>query len=244
MFELMKSLPKNILGVRASGTLTSEDYSTVLEPAFEELHKKGQKVACLAVFDETYDGFTPGAMWSDFQLGVHYMNQITKGAVVTNSEWVKKLTNFASPIIPMPLKVFTSNEYDAAIDWLSLTEKPHVHYKFNRKKGLLEVKVDEKLNQADFTKLASVIDPWLEEHGALNGLMISASSFPGWKNFGSMMKHIKFVGEHHKKIDRVAIVADGVAANSLPALANHFVNSDIKHFEASDREKAMEFLAQ
>jgi hypothetical protein len=40
------------------------------------------------------------------------------------------------------------------------------------------------------------------------GLLIEAPSFPGWGSFGALINHMKFVYDHHRKIDRVAAVTD------------------------------------
>ena len=35
------------------------------------------------------------------------------------------------------------------------------------------------LTAADFTRIAAMVDPYIEQHGKLKGLLIHASSFPG-----------------------------------------------------------------
>ena len=44
-----------------------------------------------------------------------------------------------------------------------------------------------------FEQLAQTIDPMLEDMDRLNGLMIDAPEFPGWKDFAGLISHIKFV---------------------------------------------------
>ena len=41
--------------------------------------------------------------------------------------------------------------------------------------------------------------------GKLTGLLIEARSFPGWDSFGALIQHLKFLRDHHRKIDRVAV---------------------------------------
>jgi hypothetical protein len=37
--------------------------------------------------------------------------------------------------------------------------------------------------------------------------------FPGWENFGGFTAHMHFIREHHKRVERVAIVTDSWVAN-------------------------------
>lgn len=109
---------------------------------------------------------------------------------------------------------------------------------------ILVIHPEEPLEAADFTALANLVDAYLEKHGVLRGVLIRAQSFPGWKNFGALLAHLKFVQEHHQRIKKVAIVADGAFANIMPQLANHFVHAEIRHFELVNEDAAWGWLRQ
>jgi hypothetical protein len=49
--------------------------------------------------------------------------------------------------------------------------------------------------------------------------MIYTKSFPGWENFGAFVSHIKFVGGHHRKIERIAAVTDSGFLKVMPSIA-------------------------
>jgi hypothetical protein len=70
---------------------------------------------------------------------------------------------------------------------------------------------DLQLSADDFREIARVLDPYIREKGKLTGLLIQAKSFPGWESFGALLQHMKFVHDHHRKIDRVAAVTDSAA---------------------------------
>lgn len=38
--------------------------------------------------------------------------------------------------------------------------------------------------------------------------MIDIPSFPGWGSFGAFVSHLKFVIDHHRHIERIAVVTD------------------------------------
>src|SRR5512141_978095 len=100
------------------------------------------------------------------------------------------------------------------------------------------------LEAADFTTLASDVDAYLERHGTLRGVLIRAKSFPGWKDFGALLAHLKFLKAHLEKIEKVAVVADGVIATLMPNIANHFVHAQVQHFALAREGAAWLWLKQ
>jgi hypothetical protein len=53
---------------------------------------------------------------------------------------------------------------------------------------------------------------------------------------------MKFVKNHHQKIKKVVAVTDGTFLSILPQIANHFVQAEIRHFEYSEKDAAMNWL--
>ena len=100
----------------------------------------------------------------------------------------------------------------------------------DREAGLAIVRPEGALSERDFDTVASVIDPYLEEHGELTGLIILTKEFPGWESFGAMLKHFKFVKNHQRKISHVALVTDSKIGNLAEMIAGHFVSASVKHF--------------
>ena len=56
MMELMKDLPDNVLGIVGSGTITGEDYDTVLIPAMKDKLQKYKKIRILYQFSTSPTG--------------------------------------------------------------------------------------------------------------------------------------------------------------------------------------------
>jgi hypothetical protein len=98
------------------------------------------------------------------------------------------------------------------------------------------------LTVADFTRIAAMVDPYIEQHGKLKGLLIHASSFPGWDDFAGFISHLRFVRDHHQKIERIAIAADSGVLTVLPRIASHFVAAEVQHFDYADRDAALRWL--
>ena len=91
-------------------------------------------------------------------------------------------------------------------------------------------------------KFPEGIDPYIREKGKLTGLLIEAASFPGWDSFGALIEHLKFVHDHHRNIDRVAIVTDDAFLKIAPTIAQHFAHPEIRVFASGERVKALEWL--
>lgn len=110
--------------------------------------------------------------------------------------------------------------------------------------GILIISPVEALTSEDFESLARDVDPYIEQHGPLAGLVIEAESFPGWRNFGALVSHLRFVKDHHRNIKKVAAVTDSSFLSVLPSVANHFVNAEVKHFDFADKEAAMKWIRE
>ncbi|HBC85896.1 MAG TPA: hypothetical protein DCZ94_02970 [Lentisphaeria bacterium] len=118
-----------------------------------------------------------------------------------------------------------------------------VTFELLKDKGILIVTPHGALEAWDFANLAKEIDPYIEENGKLNGLMLCpGDKFPGWEDFAALIAHFKFVKNHHRNIKKVAAVTDSKFLTCAPKIASHFVQAEVKHFDSKDRAKAMEWL--
>lgn len=108
--------------------------------------------------------------------------------------------------------------------------------------GILVVEPRDALTADDFRAIARVIDPYIEEHGKLTGLLVDAPSFPGWDSFGALIEHLKFVRDHHRRIDRVAAVTDNEFLKIAPRIAEHFAHPEIRVFPSAERAQALAWL--
>ena len=110
--------------------------------------------------------------------------------------------------------------------------------------GILHLHPKSALQESDFAELASVVDPYLEGHGELKGVVVEApSGFPGWDSIGAMAAHFRFVRDHHRRIRKIAIVTDTHLADVAEKLGSHFVAATIKHFPAGQADAARKWIA-
>lgn len=118
-----------------------------------------------------------------------------------------------------------------------------IHTEFLADRAVLVLTPAGPLSAADFTRLAAIVDPYIEQRGRLRGLMIHTTGLPGWEDFAAFVGHLRFVRDHHRQIERVAAVTDSSVLAALPRIASHFVAAEVRHFDYADRDAALHWLA-
>ena len=83
---------------------------------------------------------------------------------------------------------------------------------------------------------------WNRE-GRLQGIVVHAAKFPGWQNLGGLLRHLRFIREHHRRVSRIGVAVDGVLADAGPTLANAFVEAELKHFAYDRLDEAIRWAA-
>ncbi len=119
MFELIDGLGEGIVGVRATGKVTAEDYASVLDAAVAKATAGGRKARLLYELGPGFEGYEPSAMFADAKLGMGNFNSFSKIAVVTDVDWIRHTVHLFGPLIPGDLRVFPTSEMDAARSWIS-----------------------------------------------------------------------------------------------------------------------------
>lgn len=243
MIKKIAALPSNIVGVSAEATLTHEDYESTLIPLLAEEHKRGHRIRFLYQFGPAFTGFTPGAAWDDFKVGMKYLRLFERCAIVSDKDWIQNATHLLGSLMPCPTRTFRNEEMADAVAWLAspLVES---NLKFElTSDGILILRPHGPLSREDFENLATAADPWIEKHDHLLGMIVYIEKFPGWETVGSFIQHLKFVKSHHRKIRKVALVVDGALPEIASKLASHLVEAEIKHFPYAQFEEAKKWVA-
>jgi hypothetical protein len=117
-----------------------------------------------------------------------------------------------------------------------------IRHRILETEGILVLEPISALSADDFRDLAASVDAYLTEHPTLHGLLIHARDFPGWESFAGLSAHLKFVRDHHRRIERIALVTDSPLGTVAPTLAKHFVSAEIRRFAYSEFEEALLWL--
>jgi len=98
------------------------------------------------------------------------------------------------------------------------------------------------LKKEDFDHAVEIIDPFIEENGTLNGIIIYTESFPGWEDFAAFNRHLVFIRNHHKKVKKLAFVTDSLVGGFGEMISSHFVEATIKNFDFDQLNEAKEWI--
>jgi hypothetical protein len=119
MLEPLLDLPDSVLGFRASGELTAEDYRTVLEPAVDAALETADKLRLLYILGEDLHGLSAGAAWQDTKVGTEHITRWEKVAVVSDKDWLRHSVAVFGYLIPGEIKAFDTSEESEARAWVA-----------------------------------------------------------------------------------------------------------------------------
>src|ERR1035437_9357621 len=95
MLRIMNGLPENVLGVSAEGKITASDYEAVSIPAIKKIKKK-KNIKLLYHLGSNFTGFDPNTMMVDAKLGMNYLSNWDKIALVSDHHMVNNFAKFRS----------------------------------------------------------------------------------------------------------------------------------------------------
>jgi hypothetical protein len=119
MVEQIPDLPQHVLGFTAKGTVTANDYESVIIPAVESLLSRQSKVRFLYHLGEDFSGFEAAAVWDDAKLGLKHLGGWERMAVVSDVEWIRSAVRIFGIAIPGQVRVFHNRELAEAKRWIT-----------------------------------------------------------------------------------------------------------------------------
>ena len=119
-----------------------------------------------------------------------------------------------------------------------------IEHSLDAARGILFLRPKSALQESDFAQVAKTVDPYIESHGKLNGIVIEAAGFPGWDSLDAMTAHFRFIRDHHKNVKKIAVVTDAALGSVAEKLASHFVAATIKKFPAGQSEAAQRWIEE
>jgi SpoIIAA-like len=115
MIKELAGLPDGVIGFEASGKLRAEDYRDIILPALERAAASGE-VRFVVVIPE-FGGMSGGALWQDLKVGIEHLRAWKRIALVTDIEWMDRMTSLFGWMTPGEVRHFPLAQRDAAIAW-------------------------------------------------------------------------------------------------------------------------------
>jgi hypothetical protein len=179
-------------------------------------------------------GHVQGMLVDDETWAIRYL------VVNTSNWWLGHLVLVA----PQSIKQVSWSNTAGTLDLTREQIQQHhaLDYSIMKPEGILVLRPHAPLSEADFAGVSAAVDAYLSDHAKLHGVMIQSKGFPGWENFGGFTAHMHFVRDHHKKVERVAVVTDSAAGGIAESLGKHFVAAEVRHFPFPDDAAALAWL--
>lgn len=121
MIKQIEGMPERTIGFEASGKLSRDDYSNVLEPELRKAAESGEIRMLFKLTD--FHGLQPGAWYQDVKtglgLGFGHHSAWKRSAIVTDVDWIRKAFEFFSFITPGEVRVYYLDQEDAARAWVA-----------------------------------------------------------------------------------------------------------------------------
>ena len=118
MLTIMNDLPDNVLGVFAEGKITVSDYEAVSIPAIKKIKIK-KNIKLLYHLGSNFTGFDPNTMMIDAKLGMNYLSNWDKIALVSDHHMVNNFAKFFGYILSCEICIFKDAELEDAKKWIT-----------------------------------------------------------------------------------------------------------------------------
>ena len=118
MITIMPETEGNVLVVKASKQLTSEDYEDIFIPQLKHLIDKFGEVRVVLFLDNDFIGWELGAAWDDAVFGLQHRHDFEKIAVVGDQQWLEWATKIGAYFIKGQVTTYETTEFQDAVAWI------------------------------------------------------------------------------------------------------------------------------
>jgi len=105
----------------------------------------------------------------------------------------------------------------------------------------LRIIAPDKVKADDFRQIAPQINSLISQHGKIR-LLIDASGFNGWENIAAFENHAGFIKNHQQKIERIAVIVAHDWQNWLIGAVRIFLHPEVRAYERSHENEALQWI--
>jgi SpoIIAA-like len=116
MIEYKNNPDNNIVEIVIAGKITEADFDQVISQFKVDIAKHGK----LRILEEIrhFEGIDPLALWKDVRFGFAHINDFTHAALVSETKWLRTLTEAFDNVLSAKVKAFEPSQIDEARNWL------------------------------------------------------------------------------------------------------------------------------
>lgn len=123
MITIMPESTPQMLAVKATGTLTDEDYVDIWIPALEKIIEEYEVANALFFMDEEFEGWDMKAAWEDAKFGIKHRNHFARIAIVGGPKWVQWGAKVGELMMDCKLNTYAPEDLKKALEWAAVTAK-------------------------------------------------------------------------------------------------------------------------
>jgi hypothetical protein len=124
MIETLSGFSDNVIGFRASGHVSRQDYETVVIPAVGAAFRQHPSCRLYYQLDSDFEGMGTGAMWEDLKVGMEHIRHWERVALVTDIDWIGAAMEVFSFLMLGELRLFPLSKADQARERIAGADKP------------------------------------------------------------------------------------------------------------------------
>lgn len=117
MIERIEDLPDGVIGMRAVGEFTIDDYVSIIEPEVERIDRSQGDLRLVLHLGDRFTGFGEGA-WGNLTDEIRHTH-FHRGAVVTDDGTIRTGLNLMKWVLHGHVRTFQNHEYDKAVRWVA-----------------------------------------------------------------------------------------------------------------------------
>jgi len=227
MIELVSGSPEGTLEILITGTVTNEDYDSVLTPAIERALEEHDRIKVLVQVGPGFEGYSLDAAWDDTKLGLRHWKGFERAAVVTDVPWIKMMTRAFSFALPYPVQTFELGERDDARRWLS--ESLGTIRIRDEGNGVVHVSLIGLMEASAYEQADDELEDLIEKYGRIR-LLLDLREFDGWQGLDALATHLSLVREHRKAPEKVAVVGDATWMDLARRVFSVFTGAESRFF--------------
>jgi hypothetical protein len=246
MFEKLVA-PDNVVAIRLSGTLTTNDvkhYKALIEEKIASHERFGICVDLTDIEDIGADALTEDAK-VEFELMTH-LSKFRRCAFVSDKSWPKTMADTFGRWIPLlEMKSFMPSERAAAIDWASNgparpeDKAPAVTFIPTSNENVLAFEMNGMISSDEMPHITETFDRFLESHDKVH-LLNHVRSFGGFEPAALMQSSLfsmKYAAK--QKVDRYAVIGGPHWMQTvITTMSPFFPSIEMKSFAEEEEDEA------
>jgi len=118
MLEPMAGSGGGVVGFRARGVLTGDDYEHVLVPHLERARVTAERIRVLVLMEESFRGWNARAAWRNTCLDLRFRRDFERVAIVGAPTWERWCAEVAGVLISGEIRTFARDELSTAWSWV------------------------------------------------------------------------------------------------------------------------------